>query len=363
MDSPVTELKIRTTKKIAEFFSEHNFSILISSHENGQVISLGSLDHQFTYRAYTCAKPMGMSATSDRLAIVADDSIKLFNLKKYSNSQDQKNGQYQESASSFVSSHSRYLGKIDCHEIAFLDESIVFANTKLNCLCEVGELNQNHFVPIWKPAFIDRIVYEDRCHLNGLACDPGREDDFVVSCHGHQNFKKSWSNDQQPDQGCLIHSRHGTLLSDGLVMPHSPRFWNNQIVFCNSGYGTLDLFDIESGKHETIFQLPGFTRGLSIFKQYAIVGFSKARERSFFKNLPILDGIKKDNDLRCGLAIIDLVERRMIHGIEFLGLVNEVFTVQILNDMQIPELIGLSHASTSLEFDWMNVLEFPVDLH
>lgn len=359
MELPARELKIRTSKKIAEFFSEHNFSILISSHENGQVISLGSLENQFTYRAYTCAKPMGISATSDRLAIVGDDSIKLFNLKKYSNSQGFKNGDHQSSASSFVASHSRYLGKIDCHEIVFSDESIIFANTKLNCLCEVGELNQSHFIPVWKPDFIDSIVYEDRCHLNGLVCDPLSDGDFVVSCHGHQNFKKSWSNDNQPDQGCLIHSRHGTLLSENLSMPHSPRFWNDNIVFCNSGYGTLDFYNLESGQHETVFQLPGFTRGLSIFKQYAIVGFSKARERSFFKNLPILDGIKSDDHLQCGIAIIDLLERRMIHGIEFLGLVNEVFAIQILNEAEIPELIGLSHSSTSLEFDWMNILEFP----
>jgi uncharacterized protein (TIGR03032 family) len=226
-------------------------------------------------------------------------------------------------------------------------------------LCEVGDQSQNHFVPIWKPTFIDSIVYEDRCHLNGLACDPLSDGDFVVSCHGHQNFKKSWSNDRKPDQGCLIHSKHGSLLSDNLSMPHSPRFWNNSIVFCNSGYGTLDLYSIESGKHETIYQLPGFTRGLSIFNNYAIVGFSKARERSFFKNLPILDGIKNDKNLQCGLAIIDLRERRMIHGIELVGFVNEIFSIQILNNIPIPELIGLSHASTSLDFDWMNVLEFP----
>ena len=359
MSLTASELKIRTTKKIAEFFSEHNFSILISSHENGQIISLGSLKKQFAYRAYTCAKPMGIAATTDRLAVVADDSIKLFNLKKYSNSLASKNGEDQVSSSHFIASFSRYLGKIDCHEIVLSDESIIFANTKLNCLCEVRETSQNHFIPIWKPDFIDSLVYEDRCHLNGLDCDPRSKGDFVVSCHGHQNHHKSWSNDIQPDQGCLIHSRHGTLLNENLSMPHSPRFWNDQIVFCNSGYGTLNLYNIDSGQHEIIVQLPGFTRGLSIFKQYAIVGFSKVRERSFFKNLPILDRIKNNDDLRCGLAIIDLVERRMIHGIEFLGLVNEVFAVQILSNIQISELIGLSHASTSLDFDWMNVLEVP----
>lgn len=359
MRLPADELKIRTTKKISEFFSEHNFSILISSHENGQVISLGALDQKFTFRTYTCAKPMGIAATNDRLAIVADDSIKFFNLKKIPNSQGNTIRKSQNFSSSFVASHSNYLGKIDCHEIVFSDKSIIFANTKLNCLCEVGDQSQNHFIPIWKPDFIDSLVYEDRCHLNGLACDPRSEGDFVVSCHGHQNHHKSWSNDIQPDQGCLIHSRHGTLLNENLSMPHSPRFWNDQIVFCNSGYGTLDLYSIESGKHETIYQLPGFTRGLSIFKNYAIVGFSKARERTFFKNLPILDDIKYNKDLQCGLAIIDLRERRMVHGIELLGFVNEVFSIQILNNIQIPELIGLSHASTSLEFDWMNVLEFP----
>ena len=320
MESQPREVRIRASKNINNFFLDNNLSFLVSSHENGQVIALGVENNDFSYHSYRCAKPMGIAVTPDRLLVVADDSIKYFVLSQYrdcdSHDIQKKLGLH------FIASHSRYLGKIDCHEIAIVGDLIIFANTKFNCLSKVDD--RFHFVPIWKPDFIDKIIYQDRCHLNGFTYDSVSNLGFFVTSHGQKNTFKSWNDEINPLQGCLLHSEFGCMLNENLSMPHSPRIWRDKVLFCNSGFGTLDIYNIKTGLHQSILKLPGFTRGLVVVGNYAVVGFSKARERSFFKNLPISGSNGNAGTLKCGLAVVDLLQFKVIHGIEFISSVNEI---------------------------------------
>ena len=60
--------------------------------------------------------------------------------------------------------------------------------------------------------------------------------------------------------------------------------------------------------------------------QYAFVGLSKIRETAIFGNLPICD---RFNELKCGIAVVDLQKRQMISCLEFQEGVDEIFDVQI----------------------------------
>ena len=344
-------IEARVTTGFADFIFQNHISLLLSSHSNGQVIAVGCDQSGFVYDSYACPKPMGFARQGDDLLIAVDRS-----LKRFSSVMSKEVAATQVADSSFTSatylaSSTVYVGEIDCHEIVFASSRLVVAATKLNCLAAVDQVGQ--LSCLWKPSFVDELVYEDRCHLNGVILDPLNEAEFIVSCHGQCNKAKGWL-DVDIAQGCLLHSRHGFLLRENIVMPHSPRMWHEKIVFCNSGCGSLDVFDPASLSHRAIAALPGFTRGLAVLGDYAIVAFSKARERFFTKNLPVFraDG----RDLKCGLAVIDLLDGKIVHALEFIGGIDELFDLQIMPGSAPVKLVGLSYQVDTQVKDWDDII-------
>ena len=104
-------------------------------------------------------------------------------------------------------------------------------------------------------------------------------------------------------------------------------WYQNRLWVLNSGHGEIVAVDTASGKQEKIIALPGYTRGMAIFGKYAFVGLSKIRETAIFGNLPISDRLK--DQLKCGIAIVDLSARKMVGYFEFKAGVDEIFDVQI----------------------------------
>ena len=62
--------------------------------------------------------------------------------------------------------------------------------------------------------------------------------------------------------GILMDVDSGEVITRGLSMPHSPRWYGGRLWVCESGAGTLGYVDPNTGKYEPIAAVPGFTRGL-----------------------------------------------------------------------------------------------------
>jgi uncharacterized protein (TIGR03032 family) len=90
----------------------------------------------------------------------------------------------------------------------------------------------------------------------------------------------------------------------GLTRPHSARLHFDKIWLDNSGYGEFGVVD--DGKFETISRLPGWTRGLCLIGNTAIVGTSRVIPK-FRAYAPGLD-LEKST---CGLHAIDLKTGRI----------------------------------------------------
>ena len=71
-------------------------------------------------------------------------------------------------------------------------------------------------------------------------------------------------------------------------------------------------------------RFPGYTRGLAIHGNLAIVGLSKIRESSTFGGLPISE---RPEGLKCGIAIVDLSTKQLVSQFEFKSGVDEIFDV------------------------------------
>jgi hypothetical protein len=69
------------------------------------------------------------------------------------------------------------------------------------------------------------------------------------------------------------------------------------------------------------------------------VGLSRIRETAVFGGLPIAE---RHHDLRCGVAVIDLVSGRVVAKFEFLSGVEEIFGVDVITSHTHPVLSGAS---------------------
>nr|HMQ24294.1 DUF4915 domain-containing protein [Planctomycetota bacterium] len=89
----------------------------------------------------------------------------------------------------FVPRVAHVTGDILGHEIVLVDGKIWIANTLLSCLCTLDD-ERYGFVPRWRPPFVDRLVAEDRCHLNGIATADGKI--RFVTAFGMTNEARAW---------------------------------------------------------------------------------------------------------------------------------------------------------------------------
>src|SRR5436190_501475 len=119
-------------------------------------------------------------------------------------------------------------------------------------------------------------------------------------------------------------------------MPHSPRWHDGRLWFLESGTGELQTVATD-GRRAAVAGLPGFTRGLVLRDHYAFVGLSKIRATSAMDGVPLAE---RRNELKCGVAAIDLRTGRVAGLLEFQTAVEEIFDVQLLPDVRFPEVVG-----------------------
>ena len=70
---------------------------------------------------------------------------------------------------------------------------------------------------------------------------------------------------------------------------------------------------------------------------YAFVGLSKIRATSAMDGVPLAG---RRNELKCGVAVVDLRTGQVIALLEFSTAVEEIFDVQLLAGQRFPEVVG-----------------------
>jgi uncharacterized protein (TIGR03032 family) len=236
----------------------------------------------------------------------------------------------------FLPRASHVTGDIGIHEVAWggekLDE-LWLVNTRFSCLCTLDE--NYSFVPRWRPPFITEMAAEDRCHLNGLAIVDRRP--RYATALGQTDTHGGWRTNKSRG-GIVMSVPDGRIVADSLCMPHSPRWHGNTLWVLESGTGQLQKIDPASGRRSLVTDgLHGFARGLAIFGPYAFIGLSKIRSTSAMDGVPLA---QRRDELKCGVAVVDLRTGRVIALVDFQTAVEEVFDVQVLAGNRFPEVLG-----------------------
>lgn len=228
-------------------------------------------------------------------------------------------------------------GDVDAHDVAFgTDGRPIFVNTLFSCIASVSD--GHSFRPLWKPAFVSRLVAEDRCHLNGFAVANGEP--LYATAVSRSDVADGWR-DRRVDGGIVIDVRTNEIVAEGLSMPHSPRLYGDRLWLLNSGAGQFGFVDLQSGMFEAIAFCPGYVRGLAFIGNHAVVGLSLSRYNRTFADLPLDQALRSSAaEARCGLAIIDISSGDMTAWVRIEGLVRELYDVAVLPNVTKPSLIG-----------------------
>jgi uncharacterized protein (TIGR03032 family) len=304
-------------------------SLLVTTYQAGKlVIVRGDGDHINThFRAFQT--PMGLALAGDRLAIGTRCQIWEFHNVPAAARKLLPAGQHD---ACFLPRSCHVTGNVQVHEMAWSDDELWFVNTRFSCLCT---LDRNHsFVSRWRPPFVSALIPDDRCHLNGLAMVEGRA--RYVTALGKTDTPGGWREDKAKG-GLLIDVPSGETIAHGLSMPHSPRWYAGKLWLFESGMGSIGVVDPETGRYDSIAELPGFTRGLDFFGRLAFIGLSQVRDTAVFSGIPITERL---TERTCGIWVVNIQTGQTVAFLRFEEALQEIFAVQVVPGRRYPDLIN-----------------------
>ena len=313
------EVNYEYSNNLAKILSHLGISLFFSTYQAGKLGVIRVANQTLDISFHNFERAMGIAISPTQLSVGGKDWVYFLKNDPNLSPQIEPPGTYN---ACFLTRGGQYTGDISIHDLAWGNKELWIVNTRFSCLCTLS--NNYNFLPQWRPNFISAIAPEDRCHLNGVAIIDGIPK--YVTVLGQTDTPGGWR-EHKNDGGCILEVPSSRVITSGLAMPHSPRIYQNRLLVLNSGYGEIVAVDLASGKQEKIIALPGYTRGMAIVGNYAFVGLSKIRETAIFGNLPIKDRLQ--DEIKCGIAAVDLTARKEISFFEFKAGVDEIFDVQV----------------------------------
>ncbi len=228
-----------------------------------------------------------------------------------------------------------YPGSLYMHDLAVLGGQLFANAVGHNAVVRLGA--QGCFERVWWPRCIEQdgnpVVGRNHIQLNSIAAGKTIRDSFFSSSSaeisrlrpGHLNYPVN-------GRGVIFSGGTREPICTGLTRPHSARLEpanraasgrtignGRRLWVANSGYGELGY--VNGGKLEVIARLPGWTRGLCIIGDIALVGTSRVIPK-FARYAPGLDVSLS----RCAIHAVSLSSGRVLAKLEW-PLGNQVFAL------------------------------------
>jgi len=328
---PLSPFSARFSPQVPELLNKLNCSIALSTYQAGKVVIISPHpdNEHLTTLPRTFQKPMGIAIKDDRMAISLKDEVIVFqNSRELATFYPNKQNTYD---SLWLPRTTYYTGLVDLHDIDFGDDGIYAINTSFSCICKIdGEFN---FTPVWKPPFINEIIPGDLCHLNGMVVLNGKPK--YVTALGTTNTPQGWK-ENIVHGGVLMDVKKNEIVLNGLSMPHSPKIYNNELYLLMSASGEFIKVNLETKSYQTLKKFEGFCRGLSFYKDFAFIGFSKLRKNSStFAKLSFSDKANFS-----GIKIIHMPTNAEVGEIIYETSVDEIYEVIVLENMIRPNILN-----------------------
>ena len=105
----------------------------------------------------------------------------------------------------------------------------------------------------------------------------------------------------------------------------------------HSGTGGFGFIDAQTGRYESVVELPGFTRGISFAGPLAFIGLSQVRESAVFAGIPIAE--RPESERACGVWVVNIESGEVIAWVKFEDSVQEIFAVEVLMNARFPDIV------------------------
>jgi uncharacterized protein (TIGR03032 family) len=333
------EFHYTQTDSFAPLLKQLGASLAITTYQANKLLVARAAAGGLSTLVRTFERPMGLAVRGGQIALGTRNQVWVLRDAPDIAPRVEPAGQHD---GCFLPRSSHVTGDIGVHDLAWAGEELWLVNTRFSCLCTLHA--DYSFVPRWRPPFISALAAEDRCHLNGLAVVDGRV--RYVTALGETDTAGGWRANK-PQGGCLMEVGGGEVISRGLSMPHSPRWHDGRLWLLESGTGQLVLAEAAGGRRERVAEVPGFARGLAFAGPFAFIGLSKIRPTSAMDGVPLAQWREQ---LKCGVAVIDLRAGRIIAMLEFQTAVEEIYDVQLLPGLRFPEVVGFQRETIQHTF-------------
>jgi uncharacterized protein (TIGR03032 family) len=331
--TPLTPFACTYSSQVPEILFKLECSIAITTYQAGKIVFISAKDEDSLIQLpRTFEKPMGIAVDpkKDKLAIACKDEVIVFsNSKNLAESYPKAPNKYD---ALFMPRVSYHTGPLDIHDLSFGDNNELYAvNTLFSCIIKVDD--DYNFTPYWKPKFIDKIISEDRCHLNGMALLNGKPK--YATAFGTGNAFQSWR-DEVTTTGVIIDIETNEIILEGLGMPHSPRIYNGELHVLLSATGELIRVNTEEKSYEVVLKIDGFVRGMDLYKDYLFIGLSKLRKNSStFAKLDFADAANE-----AGIEIVHLPTASLAGKMTYQTSLDEIYDIHILGDKKRPNIMN-----------------------
>ena len=162
----------------------------------------------------------------------------------------------------------------------------------------------------------------NRIQLNSIAAGESMAHSYFTASTAHPSRYDPGHLKFDPDgRGVLFDGSTRDVRIGGLTRPHSARLRSGDVWLANSGYGELVRVS-KAGEMDVVIRLPGWTRGLCIVGNVAIVGTSRVLPR-FQHYAP---GV---HDAVCGVHAVDLLSGALLGSLTWAA-GNQIFAVEAL---------------------------------
>lgn len=330
------------TENLPQLLSALKISILGTSFQADKLFVVRSTGSSVDVNFKTFERPMGLAVGTQQITIGCQNQvIRFIRNDAVLDKCDDEFKPFRDAC--FLPSLVHYTGMINIHDVAYGNDGLWVTNSNFSCLAtlETGY----SFVPRWKPYFISKLAPEDKCHLNGMAMLDGHP--AYVSCFRKADYEGAWR--QNSNGGIIMDVEKNEVLVDGLIMPHSPRCYQNTLYFCESGKGIVWRYDLASGDMTKLITLPGYTRGMDFWGPFMFVGTSLARFSDISNPPPIYEDL---STTVCGVWVINIETAEIVGSIKFSSGIEQLYDVAVLGGVCFPEVV---EPSSELSYDAFNL--------
>ena len=216
-----------------------------------------------------------------------------------------------------------YPGSLYIHDLAMVGGKLHANAVGHNAVVHLAD--GNHFERVWWPKCIEvkgaPVFSRNHIQLNSIAAGKTlRASFYSASSDRIERLRPGHLNYPVDGRGVIFSGATREPVCTGLTRPHSARLGKDgEIWVDNSGYGEVGR--VEGGRLEVVRRLPGWTRGLCLIGDVAIVGTSRIIPK-FARYAPGLDAASSI----CGIHAISCATGELLGSLEW-PYGNQIFSI------------------------------------